>query len=227
MPERVIDASVAVKWVMKGESYRWQARKLLRESQTADITLIAPPLFESETESVIQKEGIVRRLLTELERKYPPFNRAPLRLEDLEMIVDQEGIRLFREPIPCLSCLCSYKGQPFILLKVGLSAFLQTFLLGHELGHHFFHPGLDLSLLKHTLFSRGKIEQAANAFALCALIPTPALEWLIQEKGYPSLSAIKGYLREQYGDITFCVEGRDMLDGLIQERVALYGKGRR
>ena len=56
MPERVIDASVAVKWVMRGESHRRQARKLLRESHAAGITLIAPPLFESETESVIQEE---------------------------------------------------------------------------------------------------------------------------------------------------------------------------
>jgi predicted nucleic acid-binding protein len=56
MAERVIDASVAVKWVMKGESHRRQARKLLRDSHTAGITLIAPPLFEAETESVIQEE---------------------------------------------------------------------------------------------------------------------------------------------------------------------------
>jgi predicted nucleic acid-binding protein len=56
MPERVIDASVAVKWVMKGESHRKQARKLLRDSLAAGIRLIAPPLFESETESVIQEE---------------------------------------------------------------------------------------------------------------------------------------------------------------------------
>jgi predicted nucleic acid-binding protein len=56
MPERVIDASVAVKWVMKGESHRRQARKLLRESLVAGIRLITPPLFENETESVIQEE---------------------------------------------------------------------------------------------------------------------------------------------------------------------------
>ena len=56
MLERVIDASVAVKWVMKGESNRRQARKLLRESLAAGIGLIAPPLFENETESVIQEE---------------------------------------------------------------------------------------------------------------------------------------------------------------------------
>jgi len=41
---------------MKGESHRRQARKLLRESISTGIRLIAPPLFESETESVIQQE---------------------------------------------------------------------------------------------------------------------------------------------------------------------------
>ena len=56
MLERVIDASVAVKWVMKGESHRRQALKLLRESLAAGIRLIAPPLFEDETGSVIQQQ---------------------------------------------------------------------------------------------------------------------------------------------------------------------------
>jgi len=56
MPERVIDASVAVKWVMKGESHRRQARKLLSDSLATGTILIAPPLFESETDSVIQEE---------------------------------------------------------------------------------------------------------------------------------------------------------------------------
>lgn len=58
MPERVIDASVAVKLVMKGEPWRKQARKLLRESRIDGITLIAPPLFEGETETVIQQEVV-------------------------------------------------------------------------------------------------------------------------------------------------------------------------
>lgn len=169
----------------------------------------------------------MRRLLRELEQQYPPFNQTPLRLEDLEMIADHEGLLIFRQPIPCLSCLCSYKGRSFILLKQGLSTFLETFLLGHELGHHFFHHGLDLSLLKRTLFSRGKIEQEANAFALCAILPTPALERSIREKGYPSRTAIKGYLREEYGDIAVRVEGKDRLEGLIRERVAIYVGGQR
>jgi hypothetical protein len=50
MPERVIDASVAVKWVMKGESHRRQARKLLRESLVAGIKLVtySPPDSENQ-----------------------------------------------------------------------------------------------------------------------------------------------------------------------------------
>jgi len=54
MPERCIDASIAVKWFIKGENFRQKALKFLRESQAAGIKLIAPPLFEMETDSVIQ-----------------------------------------------------------------------------------------------------------------------------------------------------------------------------
>lgn len=54
MPERCIDANIAVKWFIKGEAFRRKALKLLRESQAAGIMLIAPPLFEMETDSIIQ-----------------------------------------------------------------------------------------------------------------------------------------------------------------------------
>lgn len=54
MPERCVDASVSIKWVVKGEPWRDKARKLLQDSLADGITLIAPPLFEYETESVIQ-----------------------------------------------------------------------------------------------------------------------------------------------------------------------------
>ncbi len=63
MPERCVDASVGVKWVMKGEPFRAKAQKLLRESLTDGIALIAPPLFEYEVESVIQTK-VVRGLAT-------------------------------------------------------------------------------------------------------------------------------------------------------------------
>jgi predicted nucleic acid-binding protein len=47
---------------MKGESHRAQARKLLRDSLSAGIRLISPPLFENETESVIQEQVYFRRV---------------------------------------------------------------------------------------------------------------------------------------------------------------------
>jgi predicted nucleic acid-binding protein len=61
MLECCVDASIAVKWFIKGKAFRHKALKLLRESVAADITLIAPSLFESETDSVIQTRFIEGR----------------------------------------------------------------------------------------------------------------------------------------------------------------------
>ena len=54
MPERCVDASLGIKWVVRGEPWRKKARKFLRDSIAEGIALIAPPLFEYETESVLQ-----------------------------------------------------------------------------------------------------------------------------------------------------------------------------
>jgi len=54
MPERCVDASVAIKWVVKSETWRKKARRFLLESLQHGYTLIAPPLFAYETESVLQ-----------------------------------------------------------------------------------------------------------------------------------------------------------------------------
>jgi predicted nucleic acid-binding protein len=63
MPERCVDASVAVRWVVAGSSWRQKARKFLRDSLAARFTLIAPPLFEYETESALQ-DMLQRGVLT-------------------------------------------------------------------------------------------------------------------------------------------------------------------
>jgi len=55
MPERCIDASVAIKWVVQGERWRQKARQFLFDSLARGYTLIAPPLFVYETESVMQQ----------------------------------------------------------------------------------------------------------------------------------------------------------------------------
>jgi len=55
MAEWVIDASVAIKWVVKGEPFRYKARQLLRGARMQNITLIGPPLLEYELESNLQR----------------------------------------------------------------------------------------------------------------------------------------------------------------------------
>jgi hypothetical protein len=57
MPERCIDANIAIKWCIKGEAFRRKARKFLHDSQAADIQLIAPPLFEMEPDGYLP-EGV-------------------------------------------------------------------------------------------------------------------------------------------------------------------------
>jgi predicted nucleic acid-binding protein len=54
MAEQVIDASVAIKWLVQGEPYRHKARQLLREARARGIALIGPPLLVYEVESNLQ-----------------------------------------------------------------------------------------------------------------------------------------------------------------------------
>src|SRR4029453_2829448 len=55
MAEQVIDASIAIKWVVKGEPFRNKARQLLREARVKGLTLIGPPLLGYEVESPLQR----------------------------------------------------------------------------------------------------------------------------------------------------------------------------
>ena len=55
MPERCVDASVAIKWVVKAETWRKKARQFLLDSLRDGYDLLAPPLFAYETESVLQE----------------------------------------------------------------------------------------------------------------------------------------------------------------------------
>jgi predicted nucleic acid-binding protein len=61
MAEQVIDASVAIKWVVKGEPFRNKARQLLRDARLKGIMLIGPPLLEYEVESVLQRRLYSKR----------------------------------------------------------------------------------------------------------------------------------------------------------------------
>jgi predicted nucleic acid-binding protein len=79
--ERCIDASVMVKLALKGESHRITTRRLVRESTAAGIELIAPPLFESEVDTVIRKRVVAGELsLKDAHKAYRVLDRAPVQI---------------------------------------------------------------------------------------------------------------------------------------------------
>ena len=81
MSERCIDASVIVKLALKGEPHRVTVRRLVRESIAAGIDLIAPPLFESEVDTVIRKRVVAGTLsLADSHRAYGVLDRAPVQI---------------------------------------------------------------------------------------------------------------------------------------------------
>ena|SRR2546428_1673598 len=65
MAEQVVDASVAIKWVVKGEPFRSKARQLLREARSKGIILIGPPLLEYEVEGTLQRRFSQGRVMLE------------------------------------------------------------------------------------------------------------------------------------------------------------------
>ena len=81
MSERCIDASVIVKLALKGEPHRVTSRRLVRESTAAGIELIAPPLFESEVDTVICKRVVAGKLsLKDAHKAYSVLDRAPVQI---------------------------------------------------------------------------------------------------------------------------------------------------
>lgn len=81
MSQRCIDASVIVKLTLKGESHRVTSRRLVRESTAGGIELIAPPLFESEVDTVIRKRVVAGKLsLEDAHKAYSILDRAPVHI---------------------------------------------------------------------------------------------------------------------------------------------------
>jgi len=79
--EQCVDASVIVKLALKGEPHRVTTRRLVRESIAAGIELIAPPLFESEVDTVIRKRVIAGKLsLTDAHKAYSILDRGPVHI---------------------------------------------------------------------------------------------------------------------------------------------------
>lgn len=88
MTQRCVDASIAVKWAVKGEPFRSKARSFLSDAGANKIRLIAPPIFNSEVDSAIRKRVFDGRMLAEEAKKaYTILDVVPV------AIVDIPGVR--------------------------------------------------------------------------------------------------------------------------------------
>jgi len=76
-----MDASVAVKLVLKGEAHRVTARRLLKDCIVNNVTLIAPPFFASETDTAIRKRVYEGRLsLADAKQAFIGLDKVPVQL---------------------------------------------------------------------------------------------------------------------------------------------------
>jgi predicted nucleic acid-binding protein len=82
--ERCVDANVAIKWVIASENEREKVLALLKDSIHSAITLIAPPLFPVEVDSII-RERVHNGSLTldEGVQTYAQLEAVPVRIVDL------------------------------------------------------------------------------------------------------------------------------------------------
>ncbi|HEX3034370.1 MAG TPA: type II toxin-antitoxin system VapC family toxin [Thermodesulfobacteriota bacterium] len=88
MTERCVDASIAVKWAVKGEPFRAKALAFLRDAGASGVRLIAPPNFISEVDSAIRKRVFDGRMsAVEAKKAYAVLDAAPME------IVDMPGMR--------------------------------------------------------------------------------------------------------------------------------------
>jgi predicted nucleic acid-binding protein len=83
-----MDASIAVKWAVKGEPFRAKAIAFLRDAGKNGIRLIAPPIFTSEADSAIRKRVFDGKMTKDqAQRAYAILDAAPVE------IVDMPGVR--------------------------------------------------------------------------------------------------------------------------------------
>jgi predicted nucleic acid-binding protein len=83
MTARCIDASVAVKLVLKGEPFRSLARRLIQDPARQGIDLIAPPIFTCEIDSVIRRRVHEGKLSAEkAAAAYAALDGAPVQIRD-------------------------------------------------------------------------------------------------------------------------------------------------
>lgn len=80
MNEVCVDANVIVKPALKGEAHRAKARRFIKDCGATGTTMIAPPVFESELDSIIRKRVFQGQLtLAEAHLVYSVLDGTPVR----------------------------------------------------------------------------------------------------------------------------------------------------
>ncbi|OGO40180.1 MAG: hypothetical protein A2Z04_03400 [Chloroflexi bacterium RBG_16_57_9] len=83
MNECCVDASIAVKWAVKGEPFRAKAKAFLKGTTASGLKLIAPPVFASEVDSAIRKRVYDGKVAAAEARKaYAVLDAAPVKIMD-------------------------------------------------------------------------------------------------------------------------------------------------
>lgn len=81
MSEVCVDANLVVKPALKGEAYRAKARKFIKDCGTTGTVMIAPPIFESELDSIIRKRVFEGRLtIHEAHLAYSVLDSTPVQI---------------------------------------------------------------------------------------------------------------------------------------------------
>ncbi len=84
MKERCVDASIAIKWAVKGEAFRNIARAFLADAGANGFRLIPQPLFISEVDSVIRRRVFENKMPpSEAKKAYKILDSAPVEIVDI------------------------------------------------------------------------------------------------------------------------------------------------
>lgn len=97
--------------------------------------------------------------------------------EVFNSLCSREGIEVIERPLRCIGFYMRVDGKRYICLSSKLNGISWLNVAYHELGHHFLHPGLPITL---RLAHDSQIQREADAFASGALI---ALLHLAEMKG--------------------------------------------
>lgn len=119
------------------------------------------------------------------------WNKKPLSEETFHRLCKRRKITVVEMPLRTNGFYYCVKGKHYIAIDSKLKRFDKLFVMFHEFAHYLMHaPDTGTTANFHGVGKRTRKEREADAFALCALIPTKwieerALDELHGEEGIP------------------------------------------